>query len=63
MLCLPPCHLQAKGLAPDAHTYTSLIAGCAYGRQAALARELLRQMQQRGLQPSAWTRNALLKVG
>lgn len=54
--------LQAQGLSPDVHTFTSLIAGCAYGRQAALARELLRQMQRRGLQPSPWTHNALLKV-
>lgn len=59
----PPVPPQVAGLSPDAHTYTSLIAGCAYGRQAALARELLRHMQQRGVQPSVWTHNAMLKVG
>ena len=57
-----PAHPQAAGLSPDVHTYTSLIAGCAYGRQAALARELMRHMQQRGVQPTAWTHNAMLKV-
>ena len=60
--CVSASPLQAGGLSPDVHTYTSLIAGCAYGRQAALARELLRQMQQRGIQPTAWTYNALLNV-
>jgi pentatricopeptide repeat protein len=54
--------LQAAELAPDAHTYTSLISGCAYGRQAGLARELLRHMQRRGVQPTLWTHNAMLKV-
>lgn len=58
----PALPTQACGLAPDVHTYTSLIAGCAYGRQAALARELLRQMRERGIQPSTWTHNALIKV-
>ncbi len=58
----PLAHPQAAGLSPDVHTYTSLIAGCAYGRQAALARELMRHMQQRGVQPSTWTHNAMLKA-
>lgn len=62
-LPLPPAPPQVAGLSPDVHTYTSLIAGCAYGRQAALARELLRHMQQLGVQPSVWTHNAMLKVG
>ncbi|KAL4437214.1 hypothetical protein ABPG75_004353 [Micractinium tetrahymenae] len=54
--------MLAAGLSPDVHTYTSLISGCAYGRQAALARELLRQMRQRGIEPTIWTYNALLNV-
>ena len=58
----PTLPAQARGLPPDVCTYTSLISGCAYGRQAALARELLRQMEGRGLEANTWTRNALLKA-
>ncbi len=58
----PQTALQAAGLSPDVHTYTSLISGCAYGRQAALARELWRQMEERGIRPNVVTHNAMLKV-
>jgi pentatricopeptide repeat protein len=64
-----PCHptdpatnLQAAGLQPDVYTYTSLISGCASGKQAGLARELWRQMIERGIRPTIVTHNAMLKV-
>ncbi|EFN53008.1 hypothetical protein CHLNCDRAFT_54108 [Chlorella variabilis] len=54
--------MMSAGLSPDVHTYTSLISGCAFGRQAALARELWRQMEERGIRPNIVTHNAMVKV-
>ncbi|KAL4855833.1 Pentatricopeptide repeat-containing protein [Chlorella vulgaris] len=54
--------MLAAGLQPDVYTYTSLISGCASGKQAGLARELWRQMIERGIRPTIVTHNAMLKV-
>ncbi|KAI3424904.1 hypothetical protein D9Q98_008288 [Chlorella vulgaris] len=54
--------MLAAGLQPDVYTYTSLISGCASGKQAGLAQELWRQMIERGIRPTIVTHNAMLKV-
>lgn len=53
---------RKQGLEPDARTFTSLIAGCSFGKQSDLAWDLLGQLRERGMAPGTHAYNALLKV-
>ncbi len=54
--------MRARGVEPNAYTYTAAITACEAGGKWGAAVELLRAMEAQGVPPDVFTYSAAIKV-